>query len=77
MRVSSGGIAQLTPFGRRFIPWTEVREYGHTGDGSTISVAGLRTRIRFWGGLADVEELKEQIARRAYNSRSEGWENRG
>jgi hypothetical protein len=76
VRVSKRGIAQFTPFGRRFIPWTEVREYGHTGDGSTISVAGLRTRVRFWGGVADVEELKEEIARRSINSRNKGWETR-
>jgi hypothetical protein len=76
VRVSSRGIAQLTPFGRRFIPWADVLEYRQPGDGSTITVVGARGRIQFWTGIADIEELKEEIALRAINSRNKGWESR-
>jgi hypothetical protein len=30
--------------------------------------------IRFWIGIADVEELKAEIARRAVNSRNRTWD---
>lgn len=76
VRISGRGISQTIPFGRRFIPWTEVREYRHIGDGSKLAVVSDRSSIRFWGGLADVEELKEEIAQRAVHSPRGGWRTR-
>jgi len=78
VRISRRGIAQFTPFGRRFIPWTEVREYYQAG-GDMMTfwvVASARRRIRFWAGIADLDELKAEIAQRAVNSRSDGWTKR-
>ena len=76
VRISSRGIAQFTPFGRRFIPWTDVREYCQPDDSSIVSVVAAGARIRFWAGIADIEELKDEIARRAVSSRNKGWETR-
>ena len=36
LRISSRGIAQITPFGRQFIPWAEVREYRERGQGTMV-----------------------------------------
>jgi hypothetical protein len=37
-------------------------------------VSGGRGRIRFWYGIGAVDELKDEIARRAINSRTKGWD---
>lgn len=72
IRTDEHGIEQYHLFGRRFIAWQDVQDY-RVKDGYA-TVEGLDTRIRFSWGIADVEELKDEIMRRAVHSRRRTWE---
>jgi hypothetical protein len=74
IRTDERGIIQNTFFGPRQIAWGEIERC--TVRGSDLLkfgiVIGGGCRIRFWLGIGDAEELKAEIARRAYRAR--GWE---
>ncbi len=76
IRIDEAGITQQTWRGPPFIAWDAVEEYHKSGEESYVfgNVLGAGTRIRFWLSIADAEELKEEIARRAVNSRTRKWE---
>ncbi len=38
-----------------------------------IALKNDETRLRFWYGVADLVELKDEIQRRAVNSRTREW----
>ena len=61
---------------RRFLRWEQVECFHMSGDAPFKfgNVVGEGTRIRFWIGIADLEELKAEIARRAVNSRNRTWD---
>jgi hypothetical protein len=75
VRTSARGITQCTLFGRRSIRWDQVQNYHEAGaDVWTFGiVAGEKTRIWFSLGIGHVEELKDEIARRAVNARGSKW----
>ena len=75
VRIDDAGITQATPFGKRFIPWEQVQDFYQTGsyDLTFGNIIGRNSRIRFWNAIADVDELKDEIARRAANSRRREW----
>ena len=72
---------QYTPFGKKSIAWDDVtRFYMSAGSSQRYdegglygNVVGRNTHIRFWIGIADAEELKAEIARRAVNAIG-GWQ---
>jgi hypothetical protein len=68
VRIDDAGIYQDTGFRTRFIPWDEVREC-QLRKNATAKVIGENCTIRFWDNVADVEDLRAEIARRAVNCR--------
>ena len=79
IQVDASGITQRAIFGPRRLRWEQVeRFYISGGDAFKFgNVVGAGTRIRFWIGIADLEELKAEIARRAVNSRNRTWDEAG
>ena len=68
-------LTQYTAFGPRRLAWSDIDDFYLSGDETRFgNVVGANTRIRFWMGIADCEELKEEIARRAVHSRRRAWE---
>ena len=79
IQLDGNGITQYTIFGPRHLRWDQIERFSTSGD-ETIkfgNVAGAGTRIRFWMGIADVETLKDEIARRATHSRNRTWDKAG
>lgn len=70
------GITQHTIWGRRFLRWDQIERFSKSGGDAYVfgNVVGAGTRIRFWMGIADVEELKDEITRRATYSRNKTWD---
>lgn len=70
------GITQRTLFGSRFLAWDKVEDYGKRGSDIFVFgvVQGAKTHVWFWLLIADVEELKAEIVRRARNSRNQTWD---
>ncbi len=60
------GIEQHTPFGVKRLAWPEIEKYSLHSQGGWI--AGKGKRLTFSSYIADVEELKEEITRRAVNA---------
>ena len=80
IQVDASGITQRAIFGHRRLRWEQVEYFymsGSDGPFTFGNVVGAGTRIRFWIGIADLEELKAEIARRAVNSRSRTWDEAG
>lgn len=75
IQIDSRGITQNTIWGKRFLAWAEVQDYYKSGGDALIfgSVVGAQRRVRFWLGIADADELLDEIARRAVPSRSREW----
>lgn len=75
VQIDSRGITQNTAQGKRFLAWAEVQDYYKSGSDILIfgNVVGASGRVRFWQGIADVEELQEEISRRAVHSHSREW----
>ena len=76
IKTDSLGITQHTLGVCRFLRWEQVERFHMSGDAlfKFGNVVGAGTRIRFWIGIADLEELKAEIARRAVNSRNRTWD---
>ena len=74
--IDGDGITQNVAFCRRFLRWDQVERFFKSGGDAYMfgNVVGAGTRIRFWTGIADVEELKDEVARRAVNSRNQTWD---
>lgn len=72
------GIAQRAWNGSRSLAWSEVEELSITGaEGFRFgNVVGRGQRLRFWLGIADVEELLDTLARRAPAAALTRWKNR-
>ncbi len=76
VRTSADGITQYALFGKKYIAWKDVLHVYISGDGKESAepsclfgnIISPNARIRFWLGIADVEELKEEIARRAVHA---------
>ena len=77
LQIDSHGITQSTPFGKRFFAWQDVTDYYISG-GDTLTFGNVRDRkrqrIQFWVGIADVEELKGEIARSAAYCHRQSWQ---
>lgn len=74
--VSETGLEQRTPLGRRFVAWTEVREYYSSASEGYV-VCSDNTRLRFSGFFpSDFVLLQNEIARRAINSSTHEWQRR-
>jgi hypothetical protein len=68
------GITIEGPFGKRSLDWRQIESYGiHPKLGMAI-LRDAKTRLFFWPGLCNFEELKAEIARRAVNSSTREWE---
>lgn len=67
-------ITQSTPWRQKTVTWGQVQDYGSGGDGERLYVQGAGRSLWFWKSIADVEELKDEIARRAVHSRRREWE---
>jgi len=76
--VDERGITQRAWNGARFIAWTEVEDVSIRGEEGFRfgTVAGGGRRVRFWLGIADVDELLDTLARYAPGARRMRWENR-
>jgi hypothetical protein len=73
------GITQYGLFGKRSIDWGDIQDYYMSG-GDILTfgnVIGSRTRVRFWRGIANIEELMTEIQRRAVRSRTKEWNRPG
>jgi len=75
LTLDEAGLTQRALFVRRFIAWEQVQDFYESGsfDLTFGNVIGPYTRIRFWNAIADADELKAEIARRAVNSRRREW----
>jgi hypothetical protein len=73
--IDETGITHKSIFGELTLRWQEVQEYSMIGGDSLqfIELKNNETRLRFWYGVADLEELKSEIQRRAINSRTREW----
>ncbi len=76
VRVGDDDLTQYGLFGRRHVAWEDITDYVRSGDDIFTfgNVIGENTRIRFWLGIADAEELKQEIARRAVNCPRHDWD---
>jgi hypothetical protein len=76
IRTDADGVWQYTVLGRRFLAWPDVQDYCLTGpEGNFGNVVGSdRRHLWFWNGIADSDELKEEIARRAVHCQGQAWE---
>ena len=79
IQVDASGITERAIFGPRRLRWEQVERFYISGSDAFKfgNVVGAGTRIRFWIGIADVEELKVEIARRAVSSRNRTWDEAG
>ena len=76
VRTNVEGIMQYTPFGKKHIAWNDVFHFYMSDEGSQRydeggsygNVIGPNIRIQFWIGIADIEDLKEEIAHRAIHA---------
>lgn len=71
--VDEQGFSQYTPFARRSISWTQVQDFYGDQEGWSFYIMGDGQRLGFWQGIADREELQDEILRRAVHSRSQEW----
>lgn len=73
--IDSRGIIQNTMQGTRCVAWDEVQDYYKSGSDMFIygNIVSTEGRVRFWLGIADAEELQDEIARRAVHSQSREW----
>lgn len=77
IRTDETGITQHTLFKRTTILWSEVRAYRLKSDLNspwrTAVIVGDRKIMKIWLGIADADDLKAEVARRAVNSRTRKW----
>lgn len=73
--VDEQGIAQRAWNGTAYLPWSEVEQYFTSGSEGFRwgNVVGRGKRIRFWLGIADLEELQAEIRARAVNTQTRDW----
>ncbi len=76
--LSDEGIAQATWRGVRFVPWSSIHKYFHTPETYWLSVLGTDAQgqaqtLRFWISIGSLEELRDEIQRRALNSSNRTW----
>lgn len=64
LRTNEEGIAQQTLFGKRFLPWSQVRAFRWQGsqDLTWGCVEGMSGTIKFWKGIGDADRLADEIA---------------
>jgi hypothetical protein len=75
IRTGDRGITQQTPLGSRFIAWDDIKGYRpDPWQQHGFVVIGSRVKIRFGELITDIGELKDEIPRRAINSRNKTWE---
>lgn len=69
------GMTQFTWFGSVHLAWSDIADFYRRGDDIfLLHVVGANgRRIRFWTSIARLDELKQEIARRAINSRTRVW----
>ena len=76
IRIDDREIVQYNPLGQKqSLSWQEVTDYQKKEIRFTVS--GPTQTIRFSALIADLEELKAEIARRAVNSRNLTWDEAG
>ena len=81
VETNAQGIVQHTPFGRRFISWTEVQKYFISGSDILTfgnvegrDEQGQAQRVRFWMVIGGCDELKTHIERHAIHVANRRWE---
>ena len=76
IETDSEGITQWALGGARHLAWDEVEDYYQSGD-DILKFGILKSKemkLRFWIGIADVEDLKLEIEKQAINSLSRTWD---
>jgi len=78
MIVSSTGITNHSAFRPKTIRWEDVLSYHLSEKQSPMFgiVVGAKCKIRFWMTIGGVEELQEEITRRACKNSTHGWKAR-
>ena len=64
IRTDTDGITQQTVLGKRFLAWSQIREFHWRGDAdlSWGRVQGMSGTLWFWKGIGDADRLADEIA---------------
>lgn len=75
IHTNGDGITQYAPFGKRHLRWAEITEYARksSDDPRFVLRNDKGQQIVFWSGIVGEGELKDEIERRAANSRNQTW----